>query len=116
MPRVKRGKSHLKKRNNILKQVKGYKWGRKKLLKLAKTAISKAGASALRDRRNKKREKRALWQIKIGSALKERGLSYSKFINLIKKANIDLDRKVLADLVEKNPKVFDKVLEEAVKS
>ncbi|MFH0856567.1 MAG: 50S ribosomal protein L20 [bacterium] len=113
MPRVKRGKSHLKRRKNILKQVKGYNWGRKKLLKLAKTAIVKAGASALRDRRVKKREKRALWQIKISNGLKSKGLSYSKFINSAKKANIELNRKMLADIIENNPKIFDKILEAA---
>ncbi|MFH1191940.1 MAG: 50S ribosomal protein L20 [bacterium] len=112
MPRVKRGNGHLKRRKNILKQVKGYKWGRKKLIKIAKTAISKAGAAALKDRRVKKREARALWQIKIGTLIKENGLSYSKFMDKFKKAGMQMDRKVLADLAENNPKIFMKIIEE----
>jgi len=113
MPRVKRGQNHLKKRKKILKQVKGYKWGRKKLIKLAKTAILKAGASAFRDRRNKKREFRSLWQIKIGAALRQSDLSYSRFIDLLNKKSIAVDRKNLADLAENNVKIFEKIVEEA---
>ena len=80
MPRVKRGVIHSKNRRNILKQTKGYKWGRKKLIKLAKTAVNKAGAYAYRDRRAKKRTARALWQVQINAAAREHGLSYSKFM------------------------------------
>ena len=65
MPRVKRGTTHVKKRRKLLKQVKGYKWGRKNLIRLAKTAATKAGAHAFVDRRKKKRTNRSLWQIKI---------------------------------------------------
>lgn len=112
MPRVKRGTMHVKKRRKLLKQVKGYKWGRKKLIKLAKTAQTKAGAHAFRDRRKKKRTNRALWQIKINAFVREQGFSYSKFIDALKKNNIELDRKVLADLSVNNKKVLIKIMEE----
>jgi large subunit ribosomal protein L20 len=111
MPRVKRGVIHSKNRRNILKQTKGYKWGRKKLIKLAKTAVNKAGAYAYRDRRAKKRTARALWQVQINAAAREHGLSYSKFMAGLKKAKIELDRKVLAELAQKQPKIFAKIVE-----
>ncbi len=106
MPRVKRGTTHVKKRKKLLKAVKGYKWGRKNLIKLAKTARTKAGAHAFVDRRKKKRTMRSLWQIKISAAVKEQGLSYSRFINALKINNIAIDRKILADLAENNPSAF----------
>lgn len=112
MPRVKRGTMHVKKRRKLLKQVKGYKWGRKKLIKLAKTAQTKAGAHAFRDRRKKKRTNRALWQIKINAFVREQGFSYSKFIDALKKNNIELDRKILADLSVNNKKILMKIMEE----
>ncbi|MBL7141498.1 50S ribosomal protein L20 [Patescibacteria group bacterium] len=110
MPRVKRGKLHLKKRKKILKQAKGYRGGRKKKIKLAKIAILKAGVYAYRDRRTKKRQARALWQIKINAACRENGLTYSKFISALKKNKIELDRKILADLAENYPKVFFEII------
>lgn len=115
MPRVKRGKTHLKKRKRLLKQTKGYKWGRKKKIKLAKTAVLKAGAHAYRDRRTKKRDFRRLWQIRINAACREEGISYSYFINLLKKSNIELDRKILADLAMNNPEIFKAVVAEVKK-
>lgn len=111
MPRVKRGKIHLKKRKNLLRRVKGYKWGRKNLPKLAKVAAAKAGVYAYRDRRNKKRSARNLWQIKINAGVREYNLSYSKFINLLKKSKIELDRKILANLAEHHPEIFAKIVE-----
>lgn len=116
MPRVKRGKNHLKRRKKLLKQVKGYKWGRKKLLKLAKTAVLKAGASALKDRRIKKRQVRGLWQIKISAAAKDMGLSYSRLIDLMKKNNIELNRKMLVELLEQNSNIFKKLVNEVIHS
>jgi large subunit ribosomal protein L20 len=110
MPRVKRGTIHVKKRKKLLKAVKGYKWGRKNLIKLARTARTKAGAHAFVDRRKKKRTMRALWQIKIGALTKGNGLSYSRFINALKENNIALDRKILADLAENNQLVFKAIL------
>jgi large subunit ribosomal protein L20 len=111
MPRVKRGTIHSKHRRNLLKQVKGYKWGRKNLIRLATTAAVKAGAHSYVGRRQKKRDNRGLWQIKISAFVKEKGLSYSKFIGALKKKNISLDRKIMADLAENNKKVMDKVVE-----
>lgn len=110
MPRVKRGTNHVKKRRNLLQKVKGFKWGRKKLIKLAKTASTKAGAHAYTDRRKKKRDMRGLWQVRIGAFAKEHGTSYSKFIGALKANNIEIDRKVLADLAANNPKVLENVI------
>jgi large subunit ribosomal protein L20 len=111
MPRVKRGVMHSKKRRKLLKQVKGFKWGRKNLIKLAKTAQTKAGAHAFVDRRKKKRTNRALWQIKINAFVREASMSYSKFIDALKKNNVEIDRKILADLAENNKGVMTKIVE-----
>lgn len=115
MSRVKRGTTHSKRRRNLLKQVKGYKWGRKKLIKLAKVAATKAGAHSYVGRKKKKQDRRALWQIKIGAFVREHDLSYSRFIDLLKKNNIDIDRKVLADLAENNKKVLLNIINEIKK-
>ena len=111
MPRVKRGTSLVKKRRKILKAVKGYRHGRKNLIKLAKVAILKAGVYAYRDRRNKKRVNRRLWQVKLNAAVRVFDLSYSKFIALLKTNKVELDRKVLADLAENNTELFAKIVE-----
>ena len=110
MPRVKRGTSHVKHRKNILKRTKGFHWGRKKKLKLAKTASKKAGAYAYRDRKIKKRLARNLWQVQINAAVRNHGLTYSRFINALKIKKIELDRKILAELAEKHPDIFDKIV------
>ncbi|QQS60433.1 50S ribosomal protein L20 [Candidatus Falkowbacteria bacterium] len=115
MPRVKRGTTHVKKRRKLLKKTKGYRWGRKKLIKAAKTAVLKAGVHAYTDRKTKKRTRRALWQIKISAFVKERGLSYSKFIGLLKAGKVEIDRKILADLAENHPKALDAILEKVNK-
>jgi large subunit ribosomal protein L20 len=109
MPRVKRGKTHLKRRKNIMAQTKGYMWGRKSKLKLAKVAILKAGKNAYKDRRRKKREMRNLWQIKINAAVRPE-MSYSKFIGGIHKAGIVIDRKIMAVLAEKYPEAFKAIV------
>lgn len=111
MPRVKRGVGHVKKRRKLMKRVKGFEAGRKNLLKLAKTADTKAGAHAFRDRRRKKREFRRLWQVRINAAVRELGSTYSKFMFDLKEKNIELDRKVLSQLAVKEPKVFKKIVE-----
>lgn len=112
MPRVKRGTTHVKRRKKLLKQTKGYKWGRKNLIRLASTASTLAGAHAYRDRRLKKRNNRGLWQIKINAFARENDLSYSKLINLLKKNKVELDRKILADLATNNKKVLKAVINE----
>ena len=111
MPRVKRGNVRTKKRRAVLSQTKGYMWGRKNLIKQAKTAINKAGVFAFRDRRAKKRVRRGLWQIQLGVAAKNHDLSYSKIIHLFKSKNIALDRKILADLAVNEPALFTKMIE-----
>jgi len=113
MPRVKRGTLSHKRRKNLLKQAKGFKWGRKNKYRLAKEALMKAWSYAYRDRRTKKREFRKLWQMQINAACRKQGISYSKFMGQLKKKNIEVDRKVLAELANKEPKIFEKIVEEA---
>lgn len=115
MSRVKRGTTHTKKRKKLFKQVKGYKWGRKNLIKQAKEARVKAGQHAFVDRKKRKRDFRALWQVKISAFVREQGLSYSKFINLLKINRINLDRKILADLAINNKKVLKEIISEIKK-
>jgi large subunit ribosomal protein L20 len=112
MVRVKRGTTANKRRKNVLKQTKGFRWGRKSKYKLAKDALKHALRYSYRDRKVKKRDFRGLWQIKINAACKKQGISYSRFINALKKKNIELDRKILAQLIEKEPKIFEKIVEE----
>lgn len=102
---------HLKKRRALMKAAKGYRWGRKNIIRLARPAVLKAGAYAYRDRRAKKRDFRALWQIKINAACRINGLSYSVFIAKAKAAHLGLDRKILATLAEHHPAVFAKIVE-----
>jgi len=111
MPRVKRGTQHVKRRKNLLEKTKGMMFGRNAKIKLAKPASLKAGAYAYRDRRNKKRSFRRLWQVRINAAVHPFGLSYSKFMDGIKKANIGLDRKILSMLAKDEPAVFAKLVE-----
>lgn len=110
MTRVKKGTIAIKRRRKILKQVKGFRHGRKSKERMAREAILHAGLHAFHDRRKKKRNMRALWQIKINAASRINGLSYSKLINGLKKSNIGLDRKILAQLAEHHPNVFSKIV------
>ena len=111
MPRVKRGTMHTKTRRNLLSKTKGYRWGRKSKVKFARVAALKAGAYAYRDRRNKKRTMRRLWQLKINAGVRPLGLTYSKLIHGLAKNKIELDRKIMADLAEHNPETFKAVVE-----
>jgi len=113
MVRVKRGKIAHKRRRHLLKYVKGFRWGRKKKIKRAKEALLHAWEYAYRDRRAKKREFRALWQIQINAACRQLGLSYSKFIAGLKKNKIELNRKILANLAQNHPQIFEKIVEKA---
>ncbi len=115
MVRVKRGKAAHKRRKNLLKHTKGFRLGRKSKYRLAKEALQKAWTYSYRDRRTKKRDFRKLWQIQISAACKNFGLSYSKFINLLKKKKIALDRKILAQLAREKPEIFEKIIEEVKK-
>ncbi|MCX6785813.1 MAG: 50S ribosomal protein L20 [Candidatus Komeilibacteria bacterium] len=112
MPRVKRGRVRARKRSAFLAQAKGFKWGRKKKIKLAKPAIKKAGVYAYRDRRNKKRAARGLWLVNLNAAVRSQGLNYSKFIDKLKKQGIALDRKVLAGLARQHPAIFSKIVDQ----
>ena len=111
MVRVKRGKTAHRRRKNLLKYTKGFRWGRKSKYRLAKEALLHAWKYAYRDRRTKKREFRKLWQIQINAACREQGLSYSRFIHVLKQKNIGLDRKTLADLAKSHPNIFKKIVE-----
>jgi len=111
MTRIKGGKLHAKRRRNILKHTKGFKWGRKNKIKLAKIADKKAGQYAYDDRKVKKRLNRGRWLIQINAAVREYGLNYNKFINLLKKKNSNLNRKILAEIANKNPLIFQKIVE-----
>ena len=103
MPRVKRGVTAHARHKKVLAQAKGFRGRRKNVYRIAKEAVMKAGQYAYRDRRQKKRQFRALWIVRINAAAREFGLKYSTFMNGLKKARIEIDRKVLADLA-----VFDK--------
>lgn len=115
MPRVKRGTTKNKKRKNILAKTKGFRHGRKSKIGFAKEAISHAGEHSLRDRRKKKSIFRALWQTKINAAVKKHDLSYSKFISLYKASGIGLDKKILAEIAVKNPKIFTEIVNQVKK-
>jgi len=97
----------------ILAQSKGYRRRRGNVYRVAKEAVMKAGQYQYRDRRNKKREFRALWIARINAAVRELGMSYSVFMNGLKKASIDIDRKVLADLAVHDKAAFTKIAEQA---
>jgi len=113
MVRVKRGTTAHKRRKRILKLTKGFRWGRKSKYRLAKDALFHAWTHAYRDRKNKKRIFRGLWQTQINAASRQKGISYSKFIHALKKNKIELDRKILAEIGQKYPKIFEKIIEKA---
>src|SRR3989344_1711465 len=111
MARVKRGTIASKRRKNLLKYAKGFKWSRNTHYRAAKEALLHAWSKAYHDRKKKKGDFRTFWQIKVGAAAKQNGISYSRFIDALKKANVELDRKVLADIAENNPEIFTKIVE-----
>ena len=110
MSRVKRGTIAIKRRRNVLAQVKGYRFGRSKKERQAREAIVHAGAHAFAHRKDKKADRRRLWQVKLNATLREMNMSYSKFMGAMKKKGILLDRKVLADLAENHPTIFAKIV------
>lgn len=113
MPRVKRGVTAKARHKKILKQAKGYYGARSRVYRVAKQAVIKAGQYAYRDRRQRKRQFRALWITRINAQARECGLSYSRLIDGLKKANIDLDRKVLADIAVRDKEAFAAIAEQA---
>ncbi len=100
-----------KKRKKIFKMAKGYKWGRKNRYRAAKDAVRHALVRSYIDRRRKKRDFRRLWNIQINAAVREQGLTYSQFVNGLKKNKIELDRKILADLAINHREIFGKIVE-----
>src|SRR6056300_157430 len=113
MPRVKRGVTAHRRHKKILKQAKGYYGARSRIFRVAKQAVIKAGQYAYRDRRQRKRQFRALWITRINAQARANGIAYSQFINGLKKANIGLDRRVLADLAVHDKAGFAAVVEQA---
>lgn len=111
MTRVKKGVHALKRRRSILKQTKGFRHGRKSKERQAKEALLHAGAYAFAHRKDKKSHNRKLWNIKINAGARELGMSYSRFIDALKKKNVMLDRKILSGLAEHDPKTFARILE-----
>jgi large subunit ribosomal protein L20 len=113
MPRVKRGVVAHRRHKKILKQAKGYYGARSRIFRVAKQAVTKAGQYAYRDRRQRKRQFRALWITRINAQSRANGLSYSRLINGLKKADIALDRRVLADLAVHDKPAFTAIVEQA---
>jgi len=111
MTRVKRGTIAHKKREKLLRHVKGFKWGRKSKERAAREALLHKWTYQFKSRKLKKRDFRRLWNVQINAAARQNGLSYSAFIAALKKKNVELDRKILAELAEKKPEIFKKIVE-----
>lgn len=113
MARVKRGVQARRRHKKVLKQAKGYYGARSRVFRVAKQAVIKAGQYAYRDRRQRKRQFRALWITRINAAARNNGINYSQFINGLKKANVDLDRRVLADIAVHDKPAFTAIVDQA---
>ncbi|MDD4880801.1 MAG: 50S ribosomal protein L20 [Gallionellaceae bacterium] len=113
MPRVKRGTTARASHKKVLEAAKGFRGRRGNVFRVANEAVMKAGQYAYRDRRQKKRQFRQLWITRINAAVRELGVTYSQFMNGMKKASIDIDRKVLADMAVFDQAAFAKVVEQA---
>ncbi len=113
MTRVKRGVTQRNRHRKVLKAAKGFRGQRSKLFREAKRAVMKAGLHAYRHRKEKKREMRGLWILRINAAAREHGISYSRLINGLFKKNIQLDRKVLSHLAAEKPEVFAEIVKAA---
>ena len=113
MVRVTYGAPRAKKKQRLFKQARGYRGGRSKLWRTARESLIRAWAYSYRDRRQRKRQFRRLWIIRINAAARMRGMIYSHFIDGLKKAQIDLDRKQLSELAIQDPAAFDALVEEA---
>jgi len=116
MPRVKRGVTARARHKKVLDQAKGYRGRRSKVYRIAKQAVMRAGQYAYRDRRNKKRVFRALWITRINAAAREHGVTYSVFMNGLKRASIELDRKVLADMAVMDKPAFAAIVKKKNKA
>ena len=113
MPRVKRGVTSHARHKKIIAQARGYRGRRKNTFRVAKQAVIRAGRMAYRDRRQRKRQFRALWIVRINAAARENGLSYSRLMNGLGKAGIEVDRKLLADLAVSDKAAFARLAEQA---
>jgi large subunit ribosomal protein L20 len=113
MPRVKRGYKRVQRRKKILKLAKGFRLTKSKLHRSAKESVDRALRFAYRDRRNKKRDFRSLFIVRVGAAARKNSISYSKFMSGLKKANVALDRRVLAEIAIKDPETFTQLVETA---
>ena len=113
MPRVKRGVTAHARHKKLIKQAKGYRGRRKNVYRVAKQAVTKAGQYAYRDRRQRKRQFRALWITRINAAARENGLSYSRFMDGLHKADIQIDRKMLAEMAVNDKNAFARLAEQA---
>jgi len=111
MSRIKRGVTTKARHKRLLAKTRGFRHGRKNLVKMARQADLKAGQYAYRDRRTKKREFRRLWIVQINAACRQNEIKYSSFIKALKDKKIELDRKVLADIAENNPEEFTKLVQ-----
>lgn len=116
MPKAKYTPAKRQRRKKVLKRAKGYFLGRSKLYKKARETVRRAMVYAYRDRKARKREMRALWVIRINAACRQCGITYSKFINGLKKLKIELDRKILSDMAINDQSAFAKLVEEVSKS
>ena len=116
MTRIKRGTTSLKRRRSLLKRAKGYRWGRSTKERQAREAVLHAGNFAFAHRRKKKGVFRRLWTIRIGAALRRHTFSYSTFIHALKQKQINLDRRSLSEIAQKNPEAFDRIVEHTKKS
>lgn len=112
MVRIKKGKIRHKRREKLLKKVKGFRWKRKSKYRLAKDALLHALKHAYRGRKEKKRKMRRLWQAQINAACRVYGISYSRFMHGLKEKKIQLDRKILAQLAQEQPEIFEKIVKE----
>ena len=115
MTRVKRGVAASKRRKKVIKMAKGYRWKRKSTFRAAKEALLKAGKYAYRDRRTKKRTMRSLWITRLNAGLRENGLTYSKFMKLLKDKKVELDRKALSQLAMEKPAALASLIKQVTK-
>tara|TARA_A100001037_G_C15107567_1_gene617244 strand:- start:994 stop:1359 length:366 start_codon:yes stop_codon:yes gene_type:complete len=113
MPRTKNSVPSRARRKKVLKQARGYYGARSRTFKVAKQAVIKAGQYAYRDRRQRKRQFRALWIVRINAACRLRGISYSRFMSGLRAAQIEMDRKILADMAMHQPETFNVLVEKA---
>ncbi len=115
MTRIKRGVAASKRRKNLLKRAKGFDNRRSTNFIQAREALLKADTYSYRDRRNKKRDMRAVWLVRLGAALRDSGMTWSKFANILKTSNVGLNRKVLSEMAIKAPEAFDKMVVDLAK-